>query len=85
MSFEFQTLVVLIHCFFPSPVSSLFGLKLSTVLILYIFSNTVLIGGDDSLRVTPVPIPNTEVKPLLTPMVLLRYVHKVREARKIEK
>ena len=64
MSFEFQTLVVLIHCFFPSPVSSLFGLKLSTVLILYIISNTVLIGGDDSLRVTPVPIPNTEVKPL---------------------
>ena len=32
-------------------------------LYLYI-SNTVLIGGDDSLRVTPVPIPNTEVKSL---------------------
>ena len=30
----------------------------------YIYSNTILFGGDDSQRATPVPIPNTEVKSL---------------------
>ena len=66
MSYEFQTLVVLIYFYFPSPVSSFFkDSKLSIVLYtIHCFLNTILIGGDDILRVTPVPIPNTEVKPL---------------------
>ena len=38
--------------------------QLFFIYIFSLFSNTVLIGGDDSPRVTPVPIPNTEVKPL---------------------
>ena len=67
MSYEFLTLVVLVYFYFPSPVSSLFqGFEALSPFLYYIllFSNTVLIGGDDILRVTPVPIPNTEVKPL---------------------
>ena len=30
----------------------------------FIYSNTILFGGEDSQRATPVPIPNTEVKSL---------------------
>ena len=43
---------------------SFFLFHCSFTMLKFTYSNTILFGGEDSQRATPVPIPNTEVKSL---------------------
>ena len=63
MSCELKTLVVSVYIFIL-PFHCSYTLYKYSVYFTFLLLYTILIGGDDSQRATPVPIPNTEVKSL---------------------